>query len=331
MERLVDPALADLQMEYGVARTHQHAWHARWILIVSVSVLLQVIALHLAERSLRAMRLPAAGDAWSKGRLLTSATVAVCVLTALQLWLSLSLGFIPTAVLVASPTVSRAWLAFCLLPSAVVIGLPWGFALAIVWTTATRAAARRRAAWLIVAAVALSAGSLTINGWITPPANQAFRVAVWSALSHNDQHAAPIGRGFNEFSLPELRRWLAVERSGLTVPAPPQRQHRAALAAAATSFHARIALSFAPLVLCLLALSLCGRRVAPSLLGTLLLSGAYFAACTALQVRAPATPLVALPIALRLWLPNIVVSAAALLLLRHPSDAPGIQASRSTD
>jgi hypothetical protein len=329
MERLVDPALADLQMEYGAARAHQHAWHARWILIVSVTVLLQVIALHLAERSLRAVWLPAAGDAWSKGRLLTSATVAVCVLTAFQLWLSL--GFIPTAVLAASPTVSRAWLAFCLLPSAVVTGLPWGFALAVVWTTATRAAARRRAAWLIVAAVALSAGSLTINSWITPPANQAFRVAVWSALSHNDQHAAPIGRGFNEFSLPELRRWLAVERSGLTVPALPQGQHRAALAAAATSFHARIALSFAPLVLCLLALSLCGHRVAPSLFGTLLLSGAYFAACTAMQVRAPAAPFVALPIAFRLWLPNIVVSATALLLLRRPNDAPRIQASRSSD
>jgi hypothetical protein len=87
MDRIVDPLLADLQMEYADAVQHGRLWRSRWILVLGYFAFLKTIALCQAGEVMRASRAWTIEDREALGRALkfsaaggVIATLALAVL-----------------------------------------------------------------------------------------------------------------------------------------------------------------------------------------------------------------------------------------------------------
>ena len=62
MERVIEPALADVQTEYEAAARDGRRWRSRWICIAGHGAFLKVLAWVIAERALDALRGATARD-----------------------------------------------------------------------------------------------------------------------------------------------------------------------------------------------------------------------------------------------------------------------------
>jgi hypothetical protein len=193
MEFLIDPVVADLQMEHGKAVSGGRVWKGRWVRVLGYIAFAKVFA----WAGLRGTRL--AWHNWSREDHLALVRVLwLSVIGVPAVSLILYLNEIPTLLDLRrmNPQSSLTVLTSFLIPSTLALGLPLGLAMSIA-ATSGRALSRRVRAAVILIAVAASAGSLINVAWVTPWANQAYREEIMGR---------PVPRGQNELTLAELNR-----------------------------------------------------------------------------------------------------------------------------
>ena len=289
LERVVEPAIADLQKEHAQART-SGAGRVR-ALIAGYTAILQVIAMCALSVSLATAddkRAIVRTMAWSFA--FTIAFTLALMLPPLSIvdgvGMSISLAaLIPQAV-----------------PLAVPIGLTFGIALGMAGRTATRGVAEV----ILLAALLASIVSFGTIGWIMPAGNQAWR----ESIAQEKGIKAPLIKGPSEMSFSELDRQSAVAAAaGNTRIADSY----------AWSFHLRVALSAASVVLAGLLIATAIRSAAARALIALLACFAYWALIfigEGLAVYSPFAPTLAgtIPPFAGAWLPNLVFVATAIFI-----------------
>lgn len=130
MERVIEPALADLQLEYEAAAHDGRIWRSRWIWIAGHAAFLKVLAWVIAERALDALRGATASDRHALGR-----TFAVfAAVTAL----GTGLLTLPPLLDEWSRASGTIWLGILLIPQAVPLSIPVGLTFGILWAWAAR-------------------------------------------------------------------------------------------------------------------------------------------------------------------------------------------------
>src|SRR6185295_13039180 len=160
LERVVEPAIADLQKEYD-GHAASHFLRRVWVLFRGYSAILRVMAVC-------ALGVSVASDeernglvrtfAWS----LTFMIAAAALLMLPPLWLG-EPGFGSTRHLIQ------------LTPQAVPLAIPLGLAFGIAFGLAGCAVTRAMAKAILLVAVAAALVSFVILAWVMPAANQAFR------------------------------------------------------------------------------------------------------------------------------------------------------------
>lgn len=265
MERIVDPAIADLQRDPSTR---------------NYMALLKVLFLCVSQEALMFRPERTSDDRRAVARLI-GATVFVTALGTLML---------------EAPFLSHAWrpggldrrLLLYLAPQAFPLALAVGVTLATVFAIGGRACSGRATAWLVAIGVVASVISFIDLAWITPAANQAFRVAV----SGNRD----LVRGAPEMTLGEL--W--------QVASPD--------AAVAFHFHTRWALAVSPLVLVVFAWSTV-KATARTWAAGCAAVGAFVAYYMLLYGGQRLTLVGHLPAPGAAWLPNVVLVMIAVGLM----------------
>jgi hypothetical protein len=210
MEHIVDPAIADLQAEPASAARY-------WAVF-------KVIAFCLPEASMR-VRVAAVLS-------LLTAVGVIALLEAPALSAALSQGAFAPAMLLY------------LIPQGMSFALTIGLTVWIVCQFGGHKTSQRAIRFVAGAAVAISTASFAVHGWVTPAANQAYRVA-W--LRTTGQQTEPT-RGFTELTFGEVRTRLS------TALRNPGTMSEYDLHFLATSYEGRLAASVAPIVFAVFAL-----------------------------------------------------------------------------
>src|SRR5215467_13136149 len=177
MDHLIDPVVADLQLEYAEATRSGRMWRGRWVRLAGYVAFARV-----TTRTLRAF---------------------------------LALTF-ATTLLMELPPLTRFGMKFVvpslvyLAPQALVLAVPMALTLAIAWAGRRAPRTRQSIRGTIAAGAVCSMLSFVILAWLVPPANQAFRVAA----AHEAGLASPSPPGPSEMTIGELRkemkRWTAI-------------------------------------------------------------------------------------------------------------------------
>ena len=231
MERLIEPAIADLQHEHDVAIRDGAAWRRRWVRVTGYVAVWKVFVIAATEHG------PGEGSAADRravGRTIVFSLAAMIAPTALFVGL-------PLNVFRFSGHRVTSWLVLYLLPQAlavsVLIGLPFGILLAL-----RNRKLSTRVQWTVAALGVICGAAALINvAWLMPAGNQAFRLQTFRQL--NSTPEGQILRGANELTLGEL----ASKDASKLVPGVTSKQ-------VAYYLHYRLALAFAPLALDLFSL-----------------------------------------------------------------------------
>ena len=289
MERLVDPTVSDLQIEYEDAVKRGRRVESVRIWIVAHVALIEVIALQAALRILESLR-----DFTSDDRRAVLRTLAAS--TAFMIAGTLVIAAIPFATFVSRSGPHSPALALYFVPQVLPLSIPIGLTFGILWGCGRTPASRRTRAAVLSLAFGASVVSFVTLAWIVPVSNQAFRVSMMGR---------PIPRSENELMLGEMRRRFEPGTGQLTAVAASSDSRRLGF-----NYHTRWALGSAPFVLAVFAVALTTRRqwirAMPFLAGCLVISGytvaMYFA--RGLGLDRTISPFAAA------WAPN-----AALLML----------------
>lgn len=247
MERLIDPVVADLQVEHASAAGARGRWLARlrgYVAFAKVGLWCGVFGLGEARRNW------SAEDRENLRRTLWLAGGAIA-LVSVPLWL---MELPRTRDYLESmrdtefpPTASVQQMMMYLLPAILPLSMPIGFAIGIAFATNRRELSRRLVGAVILAALVVSVFSFATIGWLTPRTNQLYREAVVGEF---------VMKGDREFTLSDLR--LATSEG--------MRQRFAQLRmsdryrAFTFELHQRLGIAMAPLTFCALALVLTTRR-----------------------------------------------------------------------
>ena len=237
MAHLIDPVIADMQQE---AAEVSHARFARqaWILGIGYVAFWKIMAVHVPVAAVR--------QAWAPRE-----TGEMGPLRALSL---AGLSFLVITMLLVAPAVQslpgrdnreQVWLLVLMLPQAWPLSVPVGLFIGVLCALRRRIVTGRfrRAVWALAFSTSL-AMLVTINSLI-PASSRAFREAVTLATAQRAVFEGP-----SNLSLMDGRRYaLSLKESR------PRESGRLLL-----SFHERVALSTAPLVLTLLAFGLAAAR-----------------------------------------------------------------------
>jgi hypothetical protein len=234
MARLIDPLIADLQMEHGQAVRRGRVWKSRAIHAAGWIAFLKLLAICAWTDTTWLTQGWTADD---RKALLSAVTFATAMI-ALAVML-LELPFVANTGVLQNPSPRRF---VYLVPQAFSLALTIGVTLGVVLGLGGRAFSRRVVAAIVVAAGVASALSFVNLAWITPAANQAFRVVV--------SGQGDIRPGVSELSMGEL----SAEIEKLShEPAVTELRYRLALG---FQYHFRVALSFSPLIFVLFALAI---------------------------------------------------------------------------
>jgi len=209
MQYVVDPAIADLQSEPASAARY-------WAVF-------KVIAFCLPEASMR-VRVAAVLS-------ILTAVAVVALLEAPPLAAASSQGAFVPAMLVY------------LIPQGVSFALTVALTVWIVCQFGGHLTSRRAIRFVVATAVAISAASFAVHGWITPAANQAYRVE-W-ARSTGQQTPT---RGYPELTFNEAQERLSAALRN------PGTMSEYDLHVLAVSYEGRLAASIAPIVFAVFAL-----------------------------------------------------------------------------
>ncbi len=291
LERVVEPAIADLQKEYAAAEFGSSLRCAR-ILFVGYLAILEVMLMCALQ--------PSAATDDERHALVRTFVWSLALMIAVTGLLMLP----PLSVVDRSVRLSAYLVG--LIPQAVPLAIPIGLTFGIAFGLAGRAATRAMMKVVLLIAFAASLVSFVTLVWVMPAANQAYRESVARATGHSGQ----LIKGASEMTLSELDREVAIAAAA----GNPRRAD-----GYAWSFHLRFALSAASVVLAAFLFATAGSGAA--LRGLL-----AFAACFAywaliyvgegLAVYSPVAPAVAgtIPVFIGAWLPNIVLMASAIVV-----------------
>jgi hypothetical protein len=239
MERLIDPVIADLQVEYAAATNVRRRWLALlagYVAFAKVSLWCGLVGLRQARRN------------WSdddRQGLLHTLWLSACaiVIVSVPLWL---LELPTTRDLLESmrdtefpPTASVQRMMFYMVPAILPLSVPVGLAMGAALGAHRRALSRRLITAVILVALAISAASFVTIGWVTPNSNQAYRVGITGARWLN--------KGEREMTLIELRR----------SQADGDREHARRKT---IEFHQRLSVAFTPLTFAVFGLVVAIRR-----------------------------------------------------------------------
>lgn len=299
MERVVDPAIADLQIE-------RWSW-AGYLAVIKVMVL---CGLGGSMRAFQSWPDEERQVLWRAAGI--SLVALVCLTVALE-----APPYFLGGLSERAPVVSAALM---LLPQALAVSLPMALTLGVALGLAGHVSARLAIAVAVIGLVC-SIGSVANLGWLVPAANQAFRTAAFERMrqQQGDTGWTSPPRGESELTLVDLDR-LIQRRQAFPVGSHYELDDLTRLR---TGYHMRWALAFAPCALVLFAMSLAAYtrkkwkiRVAIgiALLGyyAILYWGRLFALNHDLPPPAGA------------WLPNVVftlLSAATVMLVRRDAEA----------
>ena len=278
LDRIIDPTIADMQREYADALSHGRRWRGYGVQVAGYWAILKGVSLHTASRS-------------SFYRM-TGAAAALVGLT-------VALLRIPLQRLAQNPSHLPAVWVIYLLPQALAIAVPVWFTAGVMAALLGTDMTPRRRSWTVAIALLCSIGTFINVGWITPAANQQFRVLIAGRL---------IAPGAPELSITALRRQIdrpASVRELAPSPLP-----------LTLSYQARLAIAAAPLMLgcyALFAIALPRSRVVRV---HALLTLSAFAGCFALFPPEEIAMLLRWlpPIAIA-WLPNAMVAAATATII----------------
>ena len=285
MERVIDPAIADLRLE-----------HRSWLSYVPV---LKVVGLCLVGGTVRAL------DAWSddeRATLRHAASVSVIalpLLTALIGWPLFRFGGL-------SRRIGPASVALALLPFALGLSVPMALTFGIAFGLGGRMVSRRLAKAVVLVALVSSCAEVVNAGWIAPAANQMFRAIRTSDLGIAPEAVRP---NASEMSSPELRRHIRrVSDTGQVSPAEIQTLEM--------TYASRWAMAFSPFALALFMLSVVAwpsmRRWFAGISAVVAVVGYYGAGNFGRSVMLAGDVSAFLVGA---WLPNLVFVALALVLV----------------
>jgi lipopolysaccharide export system permease LptF/LptG-like protein len=261
MEYVIDPALADLQLECSA--TQPSRWRQRWVCLHAYWSFWAAVNVHLWRSLVDGSVEATADDHHTARRMVFSGAAIVVIVTAVLL--------LPGWFNRAGPGTQRT--AFdrdliralaLLIPQATPISIPAGMLFGTLWVVrkpATRLIRRMVLSFGIVCSL-FSAGML---GWVIPEANQAYRVVVYQKVLGYGQ---PPAKGLNELTWHDLRlRIKEANTRGFSAQAQLLR----------LSYHGRIALVATPFIFAMLALVLVTvpRGFLSWLVGLLLFVGYY--------------------------------------------------------
>ena len=288
LERVVEPAIADLQHEYQDADASR-MWRRGWILIAGYSAILKTIAICALSVSVAAT---------DERRALIGTLIWSCLIIVAATGLLL----LPPLSIVEG-NVSSEYL-IQLLPQAVPLAIPIGVAFGIAFGMAGQTATRSVTKVILLSAVFASLVSFMTLAWAMPAGNQAYRESVARALGHS----GPLTKGFSEMTLSELHREAVVAASAGNVHLANQY---------AWAFHLRFALAAASLVLAGFVVVIRSRRMVLRGIGALVLCLVYWALIftgESLSVYRTVVPAFA-----GAWLPNLVMSGLAMFIASSSS------------
>jgi lipopolysaccharide export LptBFGC system permease protein LptF len=298
MERLIDPAIADLQAEHEDATRRRSPWRCRWILLTG----------YLAWAKLMVL------CGWLRLRQdLSEWTIDDRHALSRMAWISLAATVAATAFLIRmtwtsweGTDTSVATLVVYLIPAQLPLTVPAGLTLGTTVGLAGRTISRRMLAVLVFVGFASSVASFLTLDWIVPTTNQAYREAVVGYA---------VARGNNELSFREARaRIESAARAGMSASDAVRyiRTER-------TRYYARWAITATPLLLTLFSLAVVTRRrfgrLRAGVAGCLGIVGyAFFFTLGAyLGLNGFMPPLLAA------WLPHIAIFATSVAVLRWRS------------
>ena len=296
MERLVDPALADLQLEYESAVISGRKWKRRWVWSAGHLAFLKMIAAHGTAQALGLLH-----DLTSEDRQTLTRTFGYC---AGIMMLGTLLLVVPFLDMVPLSHPHSATLLLYLLPQTLPLSVPVGLTFGILWGFGRAAASRRSRTVVLFVAVTFSAVSFTMLAWVVPATNQAFRVSLMGR---------PVMKGVNELTLGELSQLIETRRRDpLALPASRD------IRSLALNYHGRWALAGAPFVLSLFSVSVTHRRrrgrLILGLAGCAAISGYYIIMYTAKQFGLDRT----VPVLAVAWTPNVAFLLLSLVTRYRP-------------
>jgi hypothetical protein len=295
LERIVEPAIADLQKEYGDARLCSLLTRVR-VLVAGYAGIWEGIAMTALEMSSvdNDRRAVASALAWS--------TVMFITVFALLVLLPLY----------SFQNIPRGWYAATTLaPQALPLAIPIGIAFGIAFGVHARPATSIRK-MMLVSALAASVMSFGILAWAMPAGNQAFKELTLQKLWGSGYHGAITEPwvAHNEMNLANLRQQI----TKFSERGEPRRARFFGF-----QFHLRFSLAVATLALVslLLAVPINHRGLRGMFAFAMcLLYGALLFTGEALAVYSSVAPSVAgtVPPVIGAWLPNIVLVAFAVVI-----------------
>ena len=257
LEHVIDPLLADLQMEYADAKRRGRVWRSRWILLAGHVVFLKTVALCEAQNAMTQFGDWPADDMAALKRTLRASVTAIAVTTAV-----LEIPPLRNSSFVMSDPKSILYL----IPQALVLAVPMGVTVGVFYGLRGRIVSLRSMGAVLACAIFLSFACFAMLAWILPWANQECRQLVFQHVPGGDAVVAV--KGFNELTLGELSERIgSYRRTGIADWDPRL---------LAYSYHQRWALSCATVILSVFALAMTERMVARwavglGALGTLLI------------------------------------------------------------
>jgi hypothetical protein len=296
MERLIDPAIADLQHEHDDAIRRGLVWRGRWLYAVGCIAVWKVIAASATAASTRAIGDWACADGCALWRTIRYSLATIAVVVALLIWPPLS------SYSHRIPANKVAWMVIYLVPQALLVAIPLGLMFGILSGLRGRVATKRVRRSVAALAIVCSIATLVLATWTMPAANQAFRELM---AGHRLQ------RGFNEMTLGELARTPAENIWAVSATA-----NRLAF-----EFHFRLAVAFASLALGPFAMAVTAawrgayRTRGLVIVGALTSITYYVLLFWAREAGYAADQQANVAVA---WIPNLVFLALTLLLFRRP-------------
>jgi Lipopolysaccharide export system permease LptF/LptG len=298
MSRLIDPVIADLQVESAKALGEGRNWRARWARLSGYVAFMKVFV--ICDWSPR-------DDMRPLLRTAGIALAATVVVTAVFDWIPMTRSW--------SAPADRRTVIVSLIPQALTMSIPIGLTIGIALGVARQRVSARLAAALAAATAVISIGSVANVGWVLPNANQTFRAAMWEGVARlrGQQNLLPVKleRGEPELTFGELAE--RIHKYGASPPGSWEWWRANSLR---LHYHTRWSLAFASLALALFSASLAAstrRRWVVGVGVVAVIVGYYIIQYSgrALTLRGDLSPPVAA------WLANVVtLMVSALLVVR---------------
>jgi hypothetical protein len=297
IERVIDPLIADLQMEYAQASLQGARWKARSIRLVACLGLLKVIVL-CGGRSLLSPGDEAVDDRRAMIRMVAFSAVSICgavTLFVVPFWRTVFSGLQP----------QQARMFLYLIPQAIAMAIPIGLTIGILFGFRGRQPSIQSRRLVLAIAVVLSLMSFANLNWLMPAANQSFRE---SAAAARGITRGGLPRGANEMTLTELSGEIESYR-GVAIGGSQ------VVRGLKFSYHQRWSLACAVAVLALFAIGVLTRRPSARWTVGLIAIGALFAYYVLLFLGRSAALDGAIPAFVGAWFPNVVFALCSMLLL----------------